>query len=486
VTTRAAHARTLHQLATLACAALASACITVGPDYVAPSPAELLVPDAWQGPPATAPAGLEISTWWLNLGDPTLARLVAQAMEASPDLGSARARLRETRARRRLAGAELWPTIGATASAQHQELSEQSGFGGAAGFAGSDVDDRDFYAAGFDASWEPDLWGGQRRAREAAGADLDRAVSELRDAQVTLAAEVARNYVEARALQERLAIARANLASQSETLELTRWRVQAGLASSLDAERASTSVEQTRALIPPIETSLAEARHRLAILVGLAPASLRDELASAAPIPQIPDPLTIGIPADVLRQRPDVAAAERALAAETARIGEAVAARYPTPSLSGSIGLEALHFDELTESGALASSVLGSLAQTIFDGGRIGARIEIQNALQEQARFAYQQAVLDALEEVENALVSLANFRSRATALGAAADSARTAALLARHQYGAGIIDFQTVLDTERTVLTVEESLSLAQQNSTTAAIQLYKALGGGWTASAK
>ena len=475
-------AETLRRIAPLGCAALLAGCVTVGPDYVAPAPSALQVPASWQGTLPSKEGGLEIADWWQHLGDALLTRLIDQALEASPDLRSARAKLREARARRKLAGADLWPSISASASAQHQELSEDAGIGGAQGFGGAAVEDQDLFAVGFDASWEPDIVGGQRRAREAASADQEGAVASLHDAQVTLAAEVARSYVEARSFQERIAIARASLASQSETLALTDWRVQAGLASSLDAEQARTNVEQTRASIPPLETSLAEAEHRLATLLGLAPAELRDDLAAAAPIPQIPDPLTLGIPADILRQRPDVAAAERAVAAETARVGEAKAARYPTLSLSGSIGLEALTLGALTQGSSLAATAAGSVAQTIFDGGRIGAQIEIQNAVQEQALVAYRAAVLTALEDVENALVSLANHRARARALASAVESARSAALLARHRYTAGIIDFQTVLETERTVLTIEDSLNAARADTTTAAIQLYKALGGGWS----
>ncbi len=316
---------------------------------------------------------------------------------------------------------------------------------------------------------------------EDARAGEEASAATLRQTQVTLAAEVARNYVDARSAQARIVIARANLASQSETLALTEWRVQAGLTSSLDAEQARTNVEQVRAAIPVLETSLAEAEHRLAVLAGLAPAALHDDLATPAPIPHVPEPLTVGIPADILRQRPDVAAAERTLAAATARIGEATAARYPTLTLSGSVGLEAMTIGTLTNGSSLAASVLGKLAQTVFDGGRINAQIDVQNAAQQQSLASYKATVLSALEDVENALVSIANSQARVTALTNAVESARNAALLARYRYTSGLIDFQTVLDTERTVLTVEESLKGAEADNTTAVIQLYKALGGGW-----
>jgi len=301
--------------------------------------------------------------------------------------------------------------------------------------------------------------------------------------QVSLVAEVALNYVELRAFQARLAIARDNLASQTETLELTGWRAEAGLTSSLDVEQARTNREQTRAQIPSLESSLAQAEHRLAILLGQTPGALHGKLTMSAPIPAAPDSVAIGIPADTLRQRPDVRAAERKLAAETARIGEASAALYPGFQLSGSIGWETLSFGALGGSDSLARSLLGSVAATLFDGGRIRQRIEIQNAIQEQALVSYEKTILGALEEVENALVSYANSRRREQALREAADAAHNAVLMARHRYATGITDFQKVLDTERTLLTVQDSLKTTQAESISALIRLYKALGGGWQA---
>jgi multidrug efflux system outer membrane protein len=466
----------------LGCVALLAGCVLVGPNYVAPTASDLHVPSSWQGSAPSTGAGLEIANWWQHLGDTLLTRLIAEAMQASPDVQSARAKFRQARAQRRLAFGNLWPTASASASAQHRETSEQSGV--VAGPPGNvEVGgSQDLYDVEFDASWEPDIVGGQRRALEAARADEAASMASLHNTRVTLAAEVARNYVEARSLQARIAIVRANLASQSETLALTEWRVQAGLASSLDAEQQRTNVEQTRATIPPLETSLAEAEHRLATLLGLAPGTLHDDLAVPAPIPQVPEPLTIGIPADVLRQRPDVAAAERTLAAATARIGEAEAARYPNLTLSGSVGLEAMTIGALTNGSSLVASTVGSLAQTVFDAGRISAQVEIQDAVQQQALATYRTTVLSALEDVENALVSLANSQARTTALAAGVESARNAALLARYRYSTGIVDFQTVLDTERTVLTIEDSLNATQADNTVAVIQLYKALGGGWS----
>jgi NodT family efflux transporter outer membrane factor (OMF) lipoprotein len=439
-------------------------CMTAGPEYRVP---ELPLPAAWSGAPAESRE--DLSRWWERLGDPLLTEFVALAMRANPDLRTAQARLREARARRALASAQRLPGVDASASASASRRSDTGAT-------------RELYSAGFDASWELDLFGGRRRALEAADADLQASAATLDGARVSLAAEVARNYVEVRAFQARVAIARGNLDSQSETLQLTDWRAQAGLVGSLDVEQARANREQTRAQIPALQTSLAGAQHRLALLLGLPPQALQARLAAAAPIPQAPARVAIGIPADVLRQRPDVRAAERALAAETARIGQAEAARYPGLQLTGSIGLEALGLDALTGGGATTTRALAAAASVpIFDGGRLRQQVEIQRAVQERAHVSYEAAVLTALQDVENALVGLGNSGARRAALAAALTAARNAALLAHYRYSAGLVNFQTVLDTERTVLTIEDSLAATEAEGVSALIQLYKALGGGW-----
>jgi len=330
------------------------------------------------------------------------------------------------------------------------------------------------------------VFGGVRRSVEAAEADLEASVASLENTQVSLASEVALNYVEVRTRQILLGIARDNLASQSETLQLTDWREQAGLVSSQDVEQARSSREQTRAQIPALETSLAEAEHGLDILLGKTPGTLHARLSIAGDLPAVPDEIAVGIPADTLRQRPDVRAAERRLAAETAHVGVAEAARYPAFNLSGSIGLEALTLGALGSSDAVASSLLAGITGPIFDAGRRRALVEIQDAVREQALVAYEQTVLVALQDVENALVSLARNRERVEALANAVESARIAARLARHRYSTGLIDFQSVLDSERNVLLLEESLASSRSNGVLALIRLYKALGGGWSPQAE
>jgi NodT family efflux transporter outer membrane factor (OMF) lipoprotein len=396
---------------------------------------------------------------------------MAEALDANPDLKSARAKLREARARRLLAGAERLPGVTGSASASRAWSGEDSG-GGA----------RNLFSAGFDASWEPDVFGGIARGIEAAQADQEARQASLDNTRVTLVAEVALNYVELRANQGRLAIARDNLASQAETLQLTEWRAEAGLTTILDVEQARANLEQTRAQIPAYETGQAEARNRLAILLGKTPGALDAPLDQPGRIPAVPDRVLVGIPADTLRQRPDVRAAERGLAAETARLGVAEANRYPSFTLSGSLGLDALTLGGLGSGDALAGSLLAKLAGTLFDGGRLKQKVEIQSAVQEQALIAYESSVLTALEEVENALVALANGRRRQTTLGDAARAAGNAAQLARQQYLAGLVDFQTVLNTQRSLLSAQDSLKSGEADTATALIRLYKALGGGWS----
>lgn len=451
-----------------------SACAKVGPDYVVPA---VDVPAGWSGldsaagPVTSVAEAGDISRWWLVLHDPLLSELMAEALRASPDLRLAQARLREARGRRMVAAAGLFPSVTAGGNARRSEASEEAGNGAST----------NLFSAGFDADWELDVFGGVRRSLEAAGADLEASAANLYDSRVSLVAEVALNYVEVRSQQARLAIARDNLTSQSETLQLTEWRAQAGLVGSQDVEQARSNREQTLAQIPSLEISLAEAEHRLEILLGRPPGTLHARLAAAGSLPVVPEQVGVGIPADALRRRPDIRAAERTLAAETARVGVAEAERYPAFSLSGSIGLEALHLSDLGNSGAGTSSLIAGVTAPIFNAGKLRSQVEIQDAVREQAQVSYEQTVLAALQEVENALVSLARNRERSQALATAGEAARNAAQLARYRYSTGLIDFQPVLDTERNVRSVEDSLAVTRADSVLALIRLYKALGGGW-----
>jgi len=442
---------------------------SVGADYEQPT---LKLPRAWaagQSPRTIAPK--ELATWWRQFDDSLLNALIDDALRGSTELRLAQARLRQARAQRRQAIGDYFPTV--TASATPTRSKSPQALGGAQA--------RTLYDAGFDASWEVDLFGGTRRAVEAASADLAASQASLDNARVSLVAEVVQNYAELRSYQQRLSIARDNLVSQDETLQITDWRYQAGLASASDVEQARTNREQTRAGIPDLEVSLIEAENRLAVLTGQAPGTLHERLAKVEPLPAVPAEVATGIPADVLRQRPDLIAAERTLAAETARVGQKLAQRFPSLSLSGSFGWQAYSLGALGGSDTLFRSLSGTLAATLFDGGRLRAAVEVQNAVQEQALVSYEAAVLGALEEVENALTAHARAYDRLAARRAAAESARNAAQLTRQMYQSGLSDFQKVLETERTRLSAEDSLATAEATLLTSLVKLYKSLGGGW-----
>jgi outer membrane protein, multidrug efflux system len=452
----------------------------VGPDYRKPEPSASAnwnrLDPTENSVAVPAPRG-DLVEWWRGFRDPFLSELVDRAQRQNLDLRKATARLREVRARLGIASAARLPSLAASASASRSwsGAGPASAGGDAAAIASNQLN------AGFDASWELDVFGGVRRGVEAAAADHASAMANVDAARVSLVAEVARTYVEVRSLQIRLGIARTNLASQSETLQLTDLRAQAGLVNSQDVEQARANREQTVAQIPSLETSLAEAEHRLDILLGEVPGTWHARLSAGGGLPEVPSQIAVGIPAETLRQRPDVRAAERKLAAETARVGVAQAARYPSFRLSGSIGLEALVQGGSGSTGAFYS-LLGGITAPIFNAGRLKNQVEAQDAVREQSELAYQQAVLAALQEVENALVALARNRERGQALTRAAEAARAAAELARQRYGAGVIDFQSVIDTQRTVLSVEDSLASTHADEVLALIRLYKALGGGWS----
>lgn len=445
-------------------------CAAVGPDYSEP---QLAVPAGWSAGTGTdAMDAVLLARWWHGFGDPVLDRLVADALAANLDLAQARARLREARARRGVAGAALMPSVDASLSGSRSRSSGQSGSGST----------RELYSAGFDASWELDVFGGVRRSVEAAQADLEASVESLSDTRVSLAAEVALNYIDLRTAEQRLAIAEESIAYRGENHQIIRWRQQAGLVSELDLAQATTDLESTRAVLPPLRTAVTEAKNRLAVLLGRNPGELESLVHADRPIPLAAAEIVAAIPADTLRQRPDVRVAERRLAAQTARLGEAEAARYPSFRLSGSLGLEALELDALADRDANTHSLFGGITAPVFNAGRIAANIEIQDALVEQARLAYRAAVLAALEEVENALTAVANTDARRAKLAEAAAAARTTLAIAEYRYASGLADFLSVLDAQRTQLSLDEQLAGSTGELARAQIRLYKALGGGWS----
>ncbi|MDP3230325.1 MAG: efflux transporter outer membrane subunit [Acidovorax sp.] len=428
------------------------------------------VPAAWAagaaGTTGSDGGASSLAQWWQRFDEPLLTALVEQALRANTSVRTARAALQQARAQVDAQSAGLLPSVGASASTQRSRASNNTG---------------NTFQAGFDASWEPDVFGRLRSGVNASEADARAAEASLADVQVSLAAEVAVSYIELRGLQQRLAIARSNLASQQETLQITQWRLQAGLTTSLVTEQARAAAEQTAAQIPTLETSLAQSRYRLAVLTGQVPGALDATLAASAPVPQPAAELALAIPAETLRQRPDVRAAEQRIAAALARVSQADAARYPRFSIGGSLGLRALTLGALSGGSAVTSALLGSVSIPLLDGGAARAQVRVQSAALEQARVAYEATVLTALQDVENALVALRGDRERLTRLVAAANAASNAALLAQQRYSSGLIDFQAVLETQRTLLSTQESVAITTAAVAADHVRLYKALGGGW-----
>ncbi|PIF90099.1 NodT family efflux transporter outer membrane factor (OMF) lipoprotein [Acidovorax sp. 62] len=454
--------------ASFALPALALALVLAGCSSLQPHSADVPavpVPAGWSAASAGA-AATPLAQWWGRLGDPELTALITEALAANTSVRSAQAALQQSRALVDVQTAGTLPQIGASASAQRSRASGSTG---------------NSYSAGFDASWEPDVFGRLRAGVAATEADARAAEASLADVQVSLAAEVAVNYIELRGLQQRLQIARSNLASQQETLQIAQWRLQAGLTTSLVTEQARAAAEQTAAQVPALQSSLAQSRHSLAVLTGQAPAALDARLAVTAPVPTAPNDLALDIPAQTLRQRPDVRAAEHRVAAAVARVAQADAARYPDFSLSGSLGLRALTLGTLTGGNSVASALAASLSASLFDGGAAKAQVRSQQAALEQVRVGYEAAVLTALKDVEDALVALQGDNERLARLQAAADAAANAALMAQQRYSSGLIDFATVLETQRTQLSAQDSVATTVASVAADHVRLYKALGGGW-----
>ena len=457
-------------------------CAAVGLNYQPPKTATSAKwsSDLGGGLSAAPVAPKTFERWWDVLKDPVLSDLIERARKGNLDIRQAEARLRASRAQRGITKADQFPTLSANGSASRTRNSREA-MGSNTGSSRPSLTANNF-ANSFDASWELDLFGGKRRSLEAASATLQATEEDLRDVLVSLFAEVALNYVEIRSYQTRLAITEANLAAQSEIYDITRWRREAGLTTQLDVDQARRSLETTRADIPNLRTDLAQAQYQLALLLGEQPGALERVLAEPKPIPIVPAEVAVGVPADVLRQRPDVRSAERKLAAQTAQIGVAAAERYPKLKLSGSIGLEALQYANLYTASARTAQGLVSAAWTFFDAGRIRQQIAVETAKQEQALSFFQATVLTALKDIESVLVAYANEQTRREALSEAVKSGQSAFDLARHQYTAGLVDFQTTLDTHRSLLSVQEQLAISDAEVTSHLIRLYKALGGGWT----
>ncbi len=451
----------------------------VGPNYQEP---KLSTPAGWQeaAQPGVEVRPAELARWWTSFNDPLLDSLVERAVTSNLDLRIAEARIREARAARALAVSGLWPTLDVSAAYSRNRSSENAFALGSFAPQGGKLD-QNLFSTGFDASWEIDIFGGVRRSVEAADAAIDATVESRRDVLVTLLGDVAKNYIDLRGFQRRLAVARANLKAQQDTLELTRIRFQAGLTSDLEVAQAEAQVNTTAAQIPTLESSLKAAAYSLDLLLGLSPGALWNELAGEKPIPNLPSEVLVGLPAELLRRRPDIRVAERQLAAATAQVGAAMADLFPKFSLTGAFGLRSLSAGDWLTGRSRFWSIGPTISWPIFDAGRIRANIEIRNAQQEQALVQYQKTVLAAFGEVEKSLVNYSREQARRQALLDAVASSRRAVEMANELYVRGLSDFLNVLDTQRSLYAVENDLAQSEAAMASNLVALYKALGGGW-----
>lgn len=458
---------------------------SVGPNYKEPA---LAVPAVWneaqQKGVETRPA--ELARWWTAFEDPLLNSLVDRAVRSNLDLRVAEARIREARASRTVIAAGAWPRLETSGSYTRSRRSEsaldipsQAGVGDIA--APRIKSEGNFFTVGFDANWEIDVFGGVRRGVEAADATIEATEYSRRDVLVSLLGDVAKNYIDLRGAQRRLAVARANLKTQQDSLDLTRVRFNAGLASDLDVARAEAQISTTAAQIPTLESVLKEAAYSLDLLLGLTPGGLWGELEKELAIPSLPPEVLVGLPSDLLRRRPDIRFAERQLAAATAQVGSAIADLFPKFFLTGAGGLQSISASDWFTGQSRYWSIGPTISWPIFDAGRIRANIEIRNAQQEQALNQYEKAVLAALGDVEKSLINYSQEQVRHRSLNDAVASNRRAVEMANELYVHGLNDYLNVLDSQRALYVTETELAQSEATMASNLVALYKALGGGW-----
>ncbi|HAM51587.1 MAG TPA: RND transporter [Nitrospiraceae bacterium] len=446
----------------------ASGCM-VGPNYQPQHPA---VPTEWvgvsktpTGQPAVATAQpTDLIQWWRQFNDPILTSLTEEALNKNLDLQTAEARLRQARAMRGVTVGGLWPAV--TASGSYQLLHKAS-----------NSSNENLYQYGFDSVWELDLFGGLHRAVESADANVQAAIEGIRDAQVSLIAEVALNYAQLRGYQQEIVIAQNNVKAQQHTADITHKLFSVGFASALDVANADSNVATTESQIPVFEIQAQQSIYALSVLLARLPADLLKQLSPTGSLPTVPTEIPVGLPSDLLRRRPDIREAEAQLHAATAQIGVAVADFFPTFSLTGSMNWNTDVMHNASHYFALGPSV----TWPIFQGGAIVSNVHLQEALRDQAFFTYQKTVLAAFQDVENALIAFTKEQQHLKVLNEAVDDNRKAVDLSLQLYIEGLGDFLNVLVTQLSLYSSENAAVQSEQNIVTDLIALYKALGGGW-----
>jgi len=451
----------------------------VGPRYLRPT---ALIPSQWNvDQPRGTSASEPVEQWWASFNDPEFDKLIRQAIRSNLDLKTAAAHVTEARAQRGISNSELFPTVQAAASATRDRVAVIVPPGGAQKSAKVVPAEFNNYQAGFDASWELDIFGRIRRSRQAASADLTAAEDERQAVLVTVLGEVGRAYIELRGFQLRLEIANKNIKTQQDTLALTEARSKAGLATELDVARAKAQLDTTASVVPSLQTGIESSIHRLSVLLGEEPGALRTELLPPSPVPVLPPEVPIGLPSQLLERRPDIRQAEAQIVAATARAGEARSEFFPRVVLFGSAGRQASQLHDITLGIGNFFSAGPAISLPVFTGGRIRSEIRVQDARLEQATIAYGATILSALEETEDALISYSQEQSRRERLESAVKSNEEAVQLSSETYRAGLTDFLSVLDAERELYANEDLLAQSRATQAVNLIALYKALGGGW-----
>ena len=458
----------------LAAILLALAGCAAGPNYHPPKTS--VAPAFAQGATTNYTTNNPVAAWWEIFNDPVLNRLVSQAVVSNLDLRMATANLLQARALRLGAKADALPVITANASRTDQELSRAATFG----FPVPDRRER-IYEAGFDATWELDFFGRVRREVESSTAQLQAAEASLRDVQVTLVSEVARNYFELRGAQNELAVQRRNADNQQQTLRITQSRRDAGGGTELDVARAQAQWNNTLAELPALQSSVTHAIHRLGVLSGRPPAALQEELQTPAPIPALPVSIAIGDPETLLRRRPDIRVAERNLESTTAKIGVATSSLFPRVTFNGNLDLQAMTISGLNGPASDTWSFGPSISWALLDLGHVRSAIKAAHFQADAQLAQYEKTVLTSLEETENALADFGQDQARGGYLAESVKASRRAAELAHERYDSGATDFLAVLDADRVALEAEDQLAQTQTQTAVALVALYKALDGGW-----
>jgi NodT family efflux transporter outer membrane factor (OMF) lipoprotein len=470
--------------------ALAPLGCAVGPNFKKP---EAQVPASWSGASASSAVNSDPATvvsWWSTFQEPTLSSLIERSTESNLDLRAAVLRITEARAQKDVANAAFFPTASANASFTRQRLSDTTATGAVfTNFGDVQIpgmpsvnfpNPYNQFQLGASASWEPDLFGRVRRSVEAANADLQASVEDQHAVLVSLCADVARNYVELRGAQLRMEVTERSLATQKDLYDLTRQRQAVGLTTDLDVANAGAQFDSTQALVPQIEREVTGDINQLSLLMGRAPDSLRAELESVKPVPQVPPLLPLGLPADLARRRPDIRQSEAKLHAATARIGVAVADLFPRLTLTASGGTQSQSASDLLKWASRFGSIGPTFEVPVFDGRR-WATVRLQNVRAQEAAVDYERTVLGALHEVENALAAYKSDRDRGVALASAVAQSRDALELARARYSSGVANFIDVLDVERSLQQNELALATNTTAVSTDLVAIYRALGGGW-----